>query len=318
MSSCNLHELIYVKNDAQSPHSPQGACLRLAHLSDAHIGPLPTPRRFELVGKRFTGYLNWKRGRANIHDMSVLASLVSDIKVHRPDHIAMTGDILNLALHAEFPLARQWLSTLGTPEDVSFVPGNHDAYVKGAMPDLAATFAPWTRSEAKTSPYPYLRVRNHVALIGLSSGVPTPPFIASGRLGRAQCAALAKLLDECRAADLIRVVMIHHPPHRGGAKFGRALSDAAAFESVIASHGAELILHGHNHKTSVAHISGPKSPVPVIGVASASAVSGTPTHRAGYHLFEIDGTAKDYRIAGRIRGLLPGSTEIGDLGTLKI
>jgi 3',5'-cyclic AMP phosphodiesterase CpdA len=291
------------------------ASLRLAHLSDAHIGPLPRPLRRELLGKRFTGYLNWTRGRANVHDMDVLARLVADIKAQRPNHIVMTGDILNIGLRAEFPLARQWLATLGAPEDVSFVPGNHDAYVKGTMPDLAATFAPWTRGDAKTpAPYPYLRVRQQVALIGLSSGVPTPPFVASGRLGRTQCAALAKLLDECAAAELIRVVMIHHPPQKGGATFGRGLSDAAAFERVIADHGAELILHGHNHKTSVARIAGPKGPVPVIGVASASAVSGTPTHRAGYHLFDIQGTAKDYRIEARIRGLIRGSSDIDDLG----
>ncbi len=289
----------------------------LAHLSDAHIGPLPQPHRHELVGKRLTGYLNWTRARAHIHDMSLLIALVADMKAQRPDHIAMTGDILNIGLKAEFPMARAWLETLGAPQEVSFVPGNHDAYVKGTMPDLAATFAPWTKGDASETGYPYLRLRGNVALIGLSSGVPTLPFIASGRLGRAQCAAAAKLLAEAGRAGHVRVVMIHHPPHRAGAAFGRALTDASDFEAMIRRAGAELIIHGHNHRPSVAHIEGPDRPVPVVGVASASAIRGTPEHRAGYHIFEIDGTAKEPRIKGRIRGIAPGGkAEIGDLGPI--
>ncbi len=291
--------------------------LILAHLSDAHIGPLPQPRRRELIGKRLTGYINWTRARAHIHDMDVLTALVADMKAQHPDHIAMTGDILNIGLKAEYPLARAWLETLGSPQEVSFVPGNHDAYVKGTMPDLAATFAPWTKGDGGETSYPYLRLRRNVALIGLSSGVPTPPFIASGRLGRQQCEAAAKLLAEAGRAGHVRVVMIHHPPQRGGAALGRALSDAEDFEAMIRRIGAELILHGHNHRHSVAHMEGPDRPVPVVGVASASAIRGTPEHRAGYHIFEIDGTTKEPRIRARARGIGPeGRTEIRDLGPI--
>jgi 3',5'-cyclic AMP phosphodiesterase CpdA len=289
----------------------------LAHLSDAHIGPLPQPRRRELVGKRLTGYLNWTRARAHIHDMDLLAALVADMKAQHPDHIAMTGDILNIGLKAEFPLARQWLETLGPPADVSFVAGNHDAYVRGTMPDLARTFAPWTQSDHGEAGYPYLRVRKNVALIGLSSGVPTPPFIASGRLGRKQCEAAAKLLAEAGRAGHIRVVLIHHPPHKSGASFGRALTDAEDFAAVIRRSGAELILHGHNHRLMITHMEGPERPVPVVGVASASALRGTPGHRAGYHVFTIDGTAKAPAIRGHVRGFAPtGKPEIIDLGPI--
>ncbi len=70
----------------------------LAHLSDPHVGPLPRPRRRELIGKRVTGYLNWTRSRSRIHDMAVLAQIVTDMKAHHPNHVAMTGDISNLGL----------------------------------------------------------------------------------------------------------------------------------------------------------------------------------------------------------------------------
>ena len=287
--------------------------LLLAHLSDAHIGPLPRPRPRELAGKRLTGYLNWTRGRSQLHDMDVLGALVADMRAQHPGHVAMTGDIMNLALPGEFLPARQWLGSLGAAADVSFTPGNHDAYTGGAMPELARSFAPWTGDGgALAAHYPYLRVRGGVALIGLSSGVPTAPFLASGRMGPAQREEFAALLRRTRAQGLVRVVLIHHPPHRAGASPGRNLADAKSFEAIIAREGAELILHGHNHRQSLARIAGPEGPVPVVGVASASAVPGTHAHRAAYHLFEIS----PRRIIGRARGFLPGGGGIGDLGAL--
>ena len=39
----------------------------LAHLSDPHLSPLPTPRLRELTGKRLLGYLNWRRSRRDEH-----------------------------------------------------------------------------------------------------------------------------------------------------------------------------------------------------------------------------------------------------------
>ena len=72
--------------------------MRIAHLSDAHIGPLPQPRLRDLLGKRLTGFANWRRARARTHDMALLARVLDDIAAHTPDHIAMTGDIVNIGL----------------------------------------------------------------------------------------------------------------------------------------------------------------------------------------------------------------------------
>jgi 3',5'-cyclic AMP phosphodiesterase CpdA len=292
----------------------------LAHLSDAHIGPLPLIRRRELIGKRITGYINWKRGRGAAHDMDVLAALVTDMRAQKPHHIAMTGDIMNIGLPGEFVLADAWLRTLGTPgSEVSFVAGNHDAYTRGAMPTLARTFAPWTVSDTTGQPgYPYVKERGTVALIGLCSGVPTAPFIASGRLGSTQRHAFEALLDETGARGLTRVVLIHHPPHMRGTSAVRGLTDNGPFAAIIRRAGAELILHGHNHKPSVAYLPGPQGPVPIVGVPSASAVKGKPGRQAGYHLFSIEGIGSDLRVQARVRGLLASGDQIGDLGPLAL
>ncbi len=288
----------------------------LAHLSDAHIGPVPRPNLAELLGKRVTGYVNWLHKRAAQHDMAVLARLVADLKAQNPDHVAMTGDIVNIGLEGEFALARQWLATLGAPQEVSFTPGNHDAYVKSALATLEEVFAPWTQGEG-TAGYPYLRRRKGVALIGLSSAVPTAPFIAAGRLGAAQLARLAAMLDVTAAEGLVRVVMLHHPPHRDGARALRGLEDAGEFEAVIARHGAELVLHGHNHKQSVHHLPGPRGEAPVVGVASASARIGAHRPGAAYHLYRIERQGDRAAITAHARGLGEDGGVV-DLGTIRL
>ena len=290
----------------------------LAHLSDAHIGPLPKVRKRELIGKRLTGYINWRR-RGRLHDMVVLRRIVDDIRARAPDHIAMTGDIVNIGLKAEFPAARAWLETLGGSDDVSFVPGNHDAYVRSAMLHLAETFAPWVEEAgvegALPFAFPYLRRRGPLALIGLSSAIPTAPLLASGALGGAQCAALGSLLAATRQEGLVRVVMIHHPPHLGGARGGRGLRDAPRFEAVVALHGAELVIHGHNHRASLYHLPGPEAPVPVVGVPSCSAVPGTHGHLAAYHLFRfVPRAAGGYSIEASRRGIADPGRPVADLG----
>jgi 3',5'-cyclic AMP phosphodiesterase CpdA len=291
----------------------------IAHLSDAHLSPAPFPGAREMRLKRFLGYVNWKRGRERLNDMAMLGRLVADLRAQAPGHVAMTGDVVNLALAAEFERAAIWMGTLGEPSDVSFTPGNHDAYVRDAMPGLARVFAPWTASDAPGGArFPYLRVREDIALIGLNSGVPTAPLLASGRLGRAQLAALGRMLEETGARGLARVILIHHPPLSSGPSPPlRGLDDAREFERVIGRFGAEAILHGHTHKRMAHRLPSIATKlagghVPVIGAPSASAASDDPRQRAGYYLVTLDRTGPQWRVSLRERGLLRGSPEIGE------
>ena len=104
----------------------------LAHLSDPHLGPLPRPRLSELAGKRAAGFVNWRRKRHRIHRADVLARITTDLKGQAADHIAVTGDLVNISLAGEYAPARAWLASLGSPRDVTLVPGNHDVYVRAA------------------------------------------------------------------------------------------------------------------------------------------------------------------------------------------
>jgi 3',5'-cyclic AMP phosphodiesterase CpdA len=261
----------------------------LAHLSDPHLAPLPKPRFAELIGKRLTGYIHWQRKRRYIHDSAMLGKIIADMKRQAPGHIAVTGDIVNIALPDEFRHGREWLESLGPPKDVSFVPGNHDAYVGDGVFFADRAWRAYMSEDNGTAGFPYLRRRGPVAIIGLNTGVPSLPFLATGFLGFEQLAALAVTLDDAKRENLFRVVLIHHPPISPTARHKRLL-DAAILLHVIAEHGAELVIHGHDHVHMLNWLEGPnRAKVPAIGVPSASAAPGTTKDVAAYNLYAIDG-----------------------------
>lgn len=275
----------------------------LAHLSDPHLAPLPAPHWGELAGKRVTGYLNWRRKRRFVHDPAVLAKIVADMSAQAPDHIAVTGDIANIALAAEFPRGRDWLESLGDAHDVSFVPGNHDIYVREAALYATRQWGAHMADDGGAGGFPYVRRRGPLALIGLSSGVPTAPFLATGWLGTKQLASLAALLHDLAQEKLFRVVLIHHPPVSAAGRHKRLL-DAAVLKRVIAAHGAELLLHGHDHLDMLNWLPGPDGgSVPAVGVPSASAAPGSGKDAAGYHLYCIEGSPGAWRCEMVARGI---------------
>jgi 3',5'-cyclic AMP phosphodiesterase CpdA len=144
------------------------------------------------------------------------------------------------------------------------------------------------------------------------------PFVASGRLGRRQLSEAEEMLgDLARDCDCFRIVLIHHPPHVGGADPGRELKDAQRFEAMMKRVGAELVLHGHNHVGSLASVPGPRGPVPVIGAPSASARGGTLIDKAGYHLFTIDRDETGFLLRAELRGLRADGS-LGGLGMLSL
>lgn len=264
---------------------------------------MPRPRWRELAGKRFTGFINWHRNRHAIHDMAVLERLTVDLLAQRPDHVALTGDLTNLGLAGEFVTARVYAERLGGPGFVSVIPGNHDVYAGESLASMQHQLAPYMAGDDGAAGFPYCRVRGGVALIGVNSGVVTAPFMASGRMGQAQGAELRALLLRTRDEGLARVVMIHHPPHASGARAARGLRDAPALEALLAETGADLVLHGHNHRQSLHWLPAADGPIPVVGVASASAVPGSPAHRAAYHLHRIGREAGRVVVTMAVRGL---------------
>jgi 3',5'-cyclic AMP phosphodiesterase CpdA len=274
----------------------------LAHLSDPHIAPLPQVRLAELIGKRATGFVNWRRKRAAIHRPEVLARIVADLKAQEADHIAVTGDLVNLALPGEYAPARAWLDTLGSPADVTLVPGNHDAYVRSGVAASLTHWGDFMRGD-ETAGFPFLRRRGSLALIGISTSVPSLPLMAIGRLGADQLRRLEKILADCGREGLYRVLLIHHPPTSKRSHYLKRLTDGARLRDVLARHGAELVIHGHNHRRQTVWLDGPNGRIPAIGVPSASEAPPGEHDPAGYNLYRIEGSSGAWRCGVITRGM---------------
>jgi 3',5'-cyclic AMP phosphodiesterase CpdA len=280
----------------------------LAHLSDPHLAPLPRPRLKELAGKRMLGYANWKRGRDDVHRTDVLEALVADVKAHAPDHVAVTGDLTNLALDEEIHGAARWLAALGSPDRVTVVPGNHDAYVPGALHEALAAWAPYVAGDDGSTNFPTLRRRGPLALIGLSTAVATAPFMATGEIERDVLVRLAGELETLSREPVARVVLLHHPLAVERRQKNKRLLNAKAVRAVLSAAGAELVLHGHMHVSSRLDLAGPRGPLPVIGVPSASSDPEKGKEAAGWCLFRISMTNDGARVVMERRATADGAT----------
>jgi 3',5'-cyclic AMP phosphodiesterase CpdA len=278
--------------------------MRLAHCSDLHLLSHDGAGWLELFNKRWIGAMNLLSSRSRHYHVAAFEMMVEDLNALGVEHVLCTGDVTNLAMRREFEFARSKFDklTLG-PLDVTVIPGNHDAYVAEGVPlfselfgDFATTDPGWEwvedhrHSADDILHWPILRIRGDLAIIGLSTSRATPWFTAYGKVGPGQLARLGHVLSDDRLKGKVRVVAIHHPPAgtRAASRI-RGLRDHKEFAHVIAQHGADLIVHGHEHVDLVEVLAGPEgTSVPVRGIASGTYHHNQPWRTARYRIFDID------------------------------
>ncbi len=299
--------------------------ITIAHLSDPHLSPLPRPGLRRLLSKRMLGYFNWQRGRKHVHNRQVVDLMVADIKRQSPDQIVVTGDLVNLSLEEEFHGANAWLQTLGLPDRVTVVPGNHDAYVPlewsksmGVWQDYMSSNETGSAYVNHNAAFPFVRINGHIAVVGLSSAVPKPPFIAAGRLGAEQLVELSTTLHKLGRDGFFRIVLIHHPPLPGQNRKRKALDDAKALKQILCEQGAELVLHGHNHTDMLQTIETVHGLGHTIGVPSASAAKAGHRPAAQYNLYKVDANGRAEGCTVTIRGFDPAEQQFRELRTFKL
>jgi 3',5'-cyclic AMP phosphodiesterase CpdA len=293
-------------------HRTTEATFTLAHLSDPHLSSPAQASLGELLNKRISGYLSWRLRRRREHRPEVLDALLRDLASTNPDHTVITGDLTHLGLPSEFQKVERWLPSVGSPAEVTLIPGNHDAYVNA---DWHETFALWAdymasdpgkgRAGAERdfqNTFPILRVRCQTALIGISTAQPSPLFFASGSVGQAQLHKLDRILAETRREGLMRIVLIHHPPVPGVVSWRKRLTDAVELRSIIQRQGAELILYGHGHRAALTELATGEGSVMTIGVPSASALGQKPGRRARYHVYDLTRNDRGWDVLVSVRG----------------
>ena len=293
----------------------------LAHLSDPHLAFHQDIRLVDLFNKRFFGYMKWRLKRSAEHRPNLLSALFDDIKAQQPDHIVITGDLTHLGLPAEYAQAKELLQAFGSPSQITVIPGNHDAYVAGALEGCVAHWSDYIISdqtdinpEEFISPealFPSLRVRGPFALIGVCTARPCGVLLAVGSIGKNQLQRLGKLLSKTGQKGLYRVILIHHPPVSGIVSWRKRLTDAKAFRTIVAQQGAELILHGHAHRYSLEQLKTPQGYAPVIGISSATAEVEDPQCHARYHLYRLSRAAGKLEVRVIVRSYVNQKDRFG-------
>lgn len=271
--------------------------LQIAHLSDPHLPLASLPSLREIRFKRLLSLLSWQLKRRHVHLAASLVTVMNDIRQHSPDLVALTGDLTNLGLQSEYEAATRWLADQALPPTL-LVPGNHDALIREHFNTKSSLWTQWLRNEAG---FPSVLQKEKVALIGLNSAVPTPPFFASGRLSGKQLEALSATLRQCREEGLCRVVLIHHPPAPGLVTKRKALEHMDTLQTVLRQEGAELVLHGHSHRATLTCI--PGTTIPVVGTTSASHSAGDSDRTAGWNRVTITLDTDCWRISIQRREL---------------
>jgi 3',5'-cyclic AMP phosphodiesterase CpdA len=276
--------------------------MRIVHLSDPHLLDLEGVSPWRFANKRLTGWVNLRLKRGHAHRPRLVDAIIDDVRARHADHVAITGDLTNLALEPEFERARRVIEALGrSPDDVSVVPGNHDLYTRGAQraSRFMKYFDVYARSDRgleragvhPSGPFPFFRVRGPALIVGLSTAVSRLPLIASGYLGDSQRDALAATLADPALRALTPVILAHHPvlnPVSALRRVMRGLSDADALRDTLLSRPETLSLHGHLHRRGQRTVTRDGATIHVLGATSASLEHHDPDRAAAYNVYDLD------------------------------
>lgn len=243
----------------------------LAQLTDLHV--------------KVPGKLAYRRVDTAAH----LARAVAAVNAldPQPELVALTGDLVDFGLPAEYEHLRELLAPLRAPYLV--LPGNHDDRdaLRAAFPEH--DYLPRAGFIQYAADYGPLR------LVALDTVI---PMRSDGEL----CAARLAWLDRTLAAapGQPTVVMMHHPPFLTGIAHmdEQGLAGREGFAAVIARHRqVERIVCGHLHRSiqcRIAHTVASTCPAPCHQVALDLRPDGPSAFMLeppGYQLHQwIDGT----------------------------
>jgi 3',5'-cyclic AMP phosphodiesterase CpdA len=213
------------------------------------------------------------------------------------DVIAVTGDLVHLALGSEIAEARDWLEELARVGHVILVPGNHDLYQHDAVTGVLSQWAPYLRlTGTQIDSFPSVQKWPGITVIGVSSALPEPFWSAAGEVGRAQLERLELALTDSQ--DDLRCILIHHPPSAQHCHRRKALRDSAAVQQLCERFGVEMILHGHIHRNQCDKLNA-RTHV----FATASASNAAAHARASYRVFEITSHADAWQVCATLKTL---------------
>ncbi len=229
--------------------------MRLAHISDLHLLDLSGVGIGRFMNRRLIGGLNLLARRAREYRPEILETLVDDLLKEEVDHVAVSGDLSNLALEPEFERVFHLLRLLGGWDRVSVVPGNHDYYTFRAAETrkFEKVFYPFMFerefSDLDVDVYPYTKRLGDFLLVGVNSATRTVPPGSYGTIGERQMELLDRILAGPDAQGAYTCLLLHHPLHTRDrlTEFTSGLLGRKELLALVDRHKVDLVLHGHDH-----------------------------------------------------------------------
>ncbi len=219
--------------------------MRIAHLSDLHILEASARQgldvRFVSLGRRVDAEDRLDKARGAI----------AHARVAGAEHFLFTGDLTETGAPAQFEALAALLAECKLrPDDVTLVPGNHDAYTSptGWRDALDGPLRRWSRNAA-------LQPGKVVDLGGafvlpLDATFHQPVTRSAGRYTDELRASVEARVRDTALARAELIVAIHHPPHPrlGPWQWVDGLLGCGQLLDAIAPHDHVVVAHGHLHK----------------------------------------------------------------------
>jgi 3',5'-cyclic AMP phosphodiesterase CpdA len=226
------------------------AVRRIAHLSDLHLleaGPVASflqglAIRFVSVGRALDA-----RGRVRKLERALAAVVRA-----RADHLVVTGDLTEVGAPAQFEVLAEVLHGSGiAPENVTLVPGNHDAYTSGEAWRRALEGPLRAYRGASAGRDGQVVERGDVVFLPVDVSCPQSIARSAGELRPDVAAALeARFADAAFRHKALVVAQHHHPyAHEQSAwQWVDGLRGSARLMDLLARHPHVQVLHGHLHR----------------------------------------------------------------------
>lgn len=255
--------------------------MRLAHLSDLHL--LSDDARSRSWAARF---VSLHRPLDIDGRKSKFRRALAAAHAGGADHLVLSGDLTEIGAEAEFQVLADLLADSAfAPEQVTLVPGNHDAYTRrdGWLRAFDGPLAAY-RNTSSVDPNQVQRVdRGAFTILPVDTTRYQSVASSFGVFTRSVADSLRAQL--ARGGDRLHVIVQHHPPFPRKSAAWQYIDGLQGWQSlfdILSSAPGTALLHGHLHVTVTRELGAPH---PRVFGASATVDDREPRLR----LYEVDG-----------------------------
>lgn len=222
--------------------------MRVAHLSDLHL--LSDDLRSRSWAARF---VSLHRPLDVAGRKRKFSRALRTAHARGAEHVVLSGDLTEVGALAEFEtLAELLVDSPFAPEQITLVPGNHDAYTArdGWKRAFDGPLAAYRRTSSVTPGVVTPVDLGSVVLLPVDTTCYQSVASSSGVFTQDAGDSLDQHLRSLDEASAPRVIVQHHPPfpRKSAAwQYIDGLQGWARLEHILLSHPSLALLHGHMH-----------------------------------------------------------------------